>query len=124
MIRFSARALAALLALSLAIFAAPAGALPGFYVSKKSDKLAAHTTHLIVVRKGDVSVVTIAADYEGPLSPFAWVLPVPGDVTLERVKTLKMEYVDRVEKLTAPRFHEFWETDPCDPEKVAAQAEK
>jgi hypothetical protein len=93
-------------------------------VSKKSDKLAAHTTHVIVVRKGDVSAVTIAADYEGPLQPFAWVLPVPADVTLERVKTLKMEYVDSVEKLTAPRFHEFWETDPCDPEKVEQEWER
>jgi hypothetical protein len=124
MSRFKTPALAVLVALSLALSAGTASALPGFYVGKKNDKLVAHTAHVIIVRKGDVSVVTVAPDYEGPLSPFAWVMPVPGDVTMERVKTLKMEYVDRVEKLTAPRFHEFWETDPCDPEKVEQEWER
>jgi hypothetical protein len=92
-----------------------ADALPGVYVGKNTDKLIAHTAHVVVVKKGDTTVVSYAPDYEGPLVPFAWVVPVPSDVTLERVKTLKMEYVDRVEKLTAPRFHEFWEMDPCEP---------
>lgn len=121
MIRSLARALAVLAAVSAASSAA---ALPGFYAGKKNDKIVNHTTHVVIVRKGDLSVVTVAPDYEGPLSPFAWVMPVPGDVTIERVKTLKMEYVDRVEKLTAPRFHEFWETDPCDPEKVEQEWER
>jgi MYXO-CTERM domain-containing protein len=32
----------------------------------------------------------------------------------DRVVTLKREFVDHVNVLSAPRFHEFWEQDPCD----------
>jgi MYXO-CTERM domain-containing protein len=112
MIRTKLRA-AALLSVLLSPMAA--AALPGLYVGKQNDKLVAHTTHVVVLKSGQTSVVSYTPDYEGPLVPFAWVVPVPGDVTLERIKTLKMEYVDRLEKLTAPRFHEFWEMDPCEP---------
>jgi hypothetical protein len=114
MIRNKLRA-AALLIASTALLSPAASALPGLYVGKNPDKLLAHTAHVIVMKNGETSVVSYTPDYEGPLVPFAWVVPVPSDVTLERVKTLKGEYVDRVEKLTAPRFHEFWEMDPCEP---------
>src|SRR6185295_3452664 len=42
-------------------------------------------------------------------------LVVPPDVTTEHVMTLKREFVDRLDQVSAPRFHEFWEQDPCDP---------
>src|SRR5690606_4010081 len=50
-----------------------------------------------------------------PIEDFALVMVVPGDVTAERVATLKRDFVDRVDKLTAPRFHDFYEPDPCEP---------
>jgi hypothetical protein len=43
---------------------------------------------------------------------------VPADVTADHVTTLKREYVDRVDSISAPRFHEYWEQDPCDPGPV------
>jgi MYXO-CTERM domain-containing protein len=122
MVRF--KALALLTALSALLLTLHAQALPGFYVAKNKEKVAADTGHVVILEKNGLTAVTIALDYEGPLAPFAWVLPVPSDVTTERIKTLKMEYVDRVEKLTAPRFQEFWETDPCDPEKVQQEWER
>ena len=67
------------------------------------------------MRKGEMSAVSVQADYDGPLDPFALVLTVPTDVTLERVHTLKRDFVDRIEQMSAPRFHEFWEMDPCEP---------
>ena len=54
-------------------------------------------------------------DYEGPLEGFAMVLLVPADVTVDKVTTLKRDFVDRLDSLSAPRFHEYWEQDPCDP---------
>lgn len=57
-------------------------------------------------------------DYQGPVTPFALVTVVPSDVDAERVATLKREYVDRVDVISAPRFSEFWEMDPCEPGKA------
>ncbi len=91
--------------------------MPGFYAGKGAEKRLVRSSHIVVARKGDASVVTVKPDYEGPLTPFAMVLAVPGDVTLERVSTLKREFVDRLDEMTAPRFHEFWEMDPCEPGK-------
>ncbi|MBN1610616.1 MAG: DUF2330 domain-containing protein [Polyangiaceae bacterium] len=94
-----------------------AAAFPGFIVGKSDAKRSIHTGQIVIMRKGDTSVVTVMADYEGPLDSFALVVVVPPDVTEERIKTLKRDFVDRVDQISAPRFHEFYETDPCDPEK-------
>lgn len=106
------------IALAVALGAPTATALPGFYVGKGSAKRINQSTHVVIMRKGAQSVVSVMPDYEGPLTPFAFVMPVPSDVTMDRVKTSKREYVDRVENMTAPRFHEFWEMDPCEPGKA------
>jgi hypothetical protein len=100
---------------TLVCFALPAGAFPGFFIGKGSAKRQAHATHIVVMKKGDLTAVSVMPDYDGPLDPFAVVIAVPGDVTLEAVKTIKREFVDRIEQMSAPRFHEFWEMDPCEP---------
>lgn len=106
-----------LLKLVLLVLLSPVSALalPGFYVGKNGEQRNANSTHIVIMRKGDLSAVTVMPDYQGPLEPFAFVLAVPADVTPEQVKVLKRNYVDRLEQMTAPRFHEFWEMDPCEP---------
>ncbi len=103
-----------LAALALAAsLASPASAFPGAFVGK-SETPNATSTHVVLMRKGDTSVVTVMPDYQGAIEPFVLVMPVPGDVTLDRVRTLKREVVDRLDRLTAPKFHEFWEMDACE----------
>lgn len=63
-------------------------------------------------------------DYQGPLSKFAVIIPVPDDVEADHVTTLRRIYVDRVSQLSAPKFAEFWEMDPCDPEKLEQDWER
>lgn len=92
-----------------------AAAFPGFIAGKGGEKAVVHSTHAVIMERGDRSVVTVMADYEGPIEDFALVMVVPEDVTAERVATLKRDFVDRVDKLTAPRFHDFYEPDPCEP---------
>ena len=104
--------------------AAPALAFPGFLASKKSTDIKIHSTQVVVMKKGNATAVSVMADYEGPLEPFAMVLVVPADVTAERVTTLKREYVDRIDSISAPRFHEYWEQDPCDPGPVEQEWER
>jgi MYXO-CTERM domain-containing protein len=94
--------------------ASVAGAFPGFMAGKKSAPVV-HETHIVMLKKGNVTAVTVMPDYQGSLEPFALVLAVPADVTADRVVTLKREFVDHADTLSAPRFHEFWEQDPCDP---------
>ncbi len=98
--------------------AAPAHAFPGFLASKTKSDIKVNSTQVVLMKKGNTTAVTVMSDYEGSLEPFAMVLVVPGDVTAERVTTLKREYVDRVDAISAPRFHEYWEQDPCDPGPV------
>ena len=108
------RVLSWLVSLCVAAVALPAAGLPGFYIGKGTQKRHAYSTHIVVLQKGELSSVSVMTDYDGPLDAFALVLAVPPDVTLEKVKTLKREYVDRVDQMSAPRYHEFWEMDPCD----------
>jgi MYXO-CTERM domain-containing protein len=93
----------------------PAAAFPGFFASKKQEPIKTYSTQIAVMKRGPDTVVSVMPDYEGPIEPFAMVLLVPADVTIENVTTLKRDFVDRLDALSAPRFHEYWEQDPCDP---------
>jgi hypothetical protein len=105
----------AALTLGLVTSASPALALPGFIAGKGDTARVSNATQVVLLQKGDHTVVTVWADYEGPLDRFALVLPVPADVELDEVKTLKRDSVDHLDEISAPRFHEFWEKDPCEP---------
>ncbi|HTQ04610.1 MAG TPA: DUF2330 domain-containing protein [Polyangiaceae bacterium] len=100
-------------ALLLAL-AAPARAFPGLLVAKDGAERALSATTVVLMRYGGFSVVTLSAEYEGPLAPFAFVIPVPADVRANAVKTVRHGLLGRVEAVTAPRFHAFYEQDPCD----------
>lgn len=110
--------------LAAALFAWPSQAFNGFLAGSKGEKPLVHTTQVVVMTKGDSTALTVMPDYEGPIEAFAIVMVVPGDVTAESVRTLKREFVDRVDLLTAPRFHEFWEQDPCDQGPVEQEWER
>lgn len=114
----------ATLVLAVSAVPRPAAALPGFFASKTQEPLKAHSTQIALMKRGADTVVSIMPDYEGPLEGFALVLLVPADVTLEKVTTLKRDFIDRLDALSAPRFHEYWEQDPCDPGPVEQEWER
>ena len=105
-------------ACSLLAAATPASAFPGFLTSKTGAEIKVNSTQIVLMKKGNQTAVSVMSDYQGAIEPFAMVLVVPADVTAERVTTLKREYVDRIDAISAPRFHEYWEQDPCDPGPV------
>src|SRR5690606_23390411 len=104
-------------AVALLLSVDTARALPGFFATK-GDTATSGTTHVVLMMNGSETVVSVATDYKGPTEPFALVLPVPSDVELKDVVTLKRHSLERLDELTAPRFHEFWEMDPCEEGKV------
>ncbi|HVU02023.1 MAG TPA: DUF2330 domain-containing protein [Polyangiaceae bacterium] len=100
-----------------------AEAFPGFfaYQGQKPGNL---STQVVLMKRNDTTVVSVMPDYQGDLKPFAVVLPVPDDVKVADVKTLRRDFVDRVDQISAPRFHEFWEMDPCDGDKREQEWER
>ncbi|HEX2730745.1 MAG TPA: DUF2330 domain-containing protein [Polyangiaceae bacterium] len=102
-----------------------AHALPGFFAGKDAATRVSRSTQVVVMNKDDINVVSVMTDFDGPNQPFAFVMPVPKDVSLSQVKTLKRASVERLDELTAPRFHEFWEKAPCEegkPEQIWEQS--
>jgi hypothetical protein len=93
-------------------------AFPGLFAGKDGAQRISRSTQVVVMMNGEDKVVSVMPDYQGPMQTFVVVLPVPADVQLKDVKTLKRADVERLEQLTAPRFHEFWEKDPCEPGKT------
>lgn len=110
-----ARALGLSAAAALMLSSSAALAFPGLFVGKGDERRINHVTHVVVAKSEGDTVVSVWPDYEGPLDSFAVVLPVPSDVKLSNVETLKRDVIDRLDEITAPRFHEFWEMDPCEP---------
>ncbi len=101
-----------------------AQAFPGFFVGKDDQARTSTSAHVVVMHRDQRTVVTVMTDYDGPSQEFALVMPLPEDVSMDHVTTLKRDFVSRLDQLTAPRFHEFWEMDPCEPGKTEQEWER
>jgi len=101
-----------------AVWVAPAreaGAFCGFFVAGGDAKLTNNASQVVLMRKGNRTVMTMSNSYQGPPENFAMVVPVPVVLQKENVKTLPADVFDRVDSLSAPRLVEYWEQDPCQP---------
>jgi hypothetical protein len=91
----------------------PASAFCGFFVSGSDQKLVNSASQVVLMRKGNRTVMTMSNNYQGPPADFAMVVPVPVVLKKEQVKTLPPTIFQHIEQLTAPRLVEYWEQDPC-----------
>src|SRR5262249_13052498 len=85
----------------------------GFFVAGSGAKLTNNASQVVLMRKGNRTVMTMSNDYQGPPDAFAMVVPVPVVLQKKDVKTLPMDVFDKVDSLSAPRLVEYWEQDPC-----------
>src|SRR5262245_30578258 len=92
-----------------------AAAFCGFFVAGNDAKLTNNASQVVLMRKGNRTVMTMSNNYQGPPESFAMVVPVPVVLHKEDVKTLPADVFDRVDSLSAPRLVEYWEQDPCNP---------
>jgi hypothetical protein len=90
-----------------------ANAFCGFYVSGADTKLFNNATHVVLMREGTRTVLSMQNNYQGPPSDFAMVVPVPVVLQKENVKTLEKAVFEHIDQLSAPRLVEYWEQDPC-----------
>jgi hypothetical protein len=97
------------------LWARPAAAFCGFFVAGSDAKLTNNASQVVLMRKGNRTVMTMSNNYQGPPESFAMVVPVPVVLHKQDVKTLPFDVFDRVDSLSAPRLVEYWEQDPCAP---------
>src|SRR6187399_1472229 len=90
-----------------------AGAFCGFFVAGSDAKLTNNASQVVLMRKGNRTVMTMSNNYQGPPENFAMVVPVPVVLQEDNVKTLPAAIFDKVDQLAAPRLVEYWEQDPC-----------
>ncbi len=111
----SLRALLAAWLLLVPLAGTARAAFPGLIVARDGQLPRVPVTHVTVLRRNPVAVVTVFAEVESAPVPLAIALPVPADVRVADLRTVKRDLLDRLDKLTGPRFHAFYEQDPCDP---------
>jgi hypothetical protein len=102
-----------LVAVALTLVVGRADAFCGFFVSGADQKLYNNASHVVLLRKGNHTVMTMSNTYKGPPSDFAMVVPVPVVLQKKQVKTLHADVFRHIDELTAPRLVEYWEQDPC-----------
>ncbi len=103
----------------VALPAAPAHAFCGFFVAGSDAKLTNNASQVVLMRKGNRTVMTMSNNYQGPPESFAMVVPVPVVLHKEDVRTLPADVFDHIDSLSAPRLVEYWEQDPCAPPRSA-----
>jgi hypothetical protein len=107
------QAATAALVLGTTLLAADAGAFCGFFVSGADAALSNNASQVVLLRKGNHTVLSMSNNYKGPPQDFAMVVPVPVILQKDQVKTLSADVFKRVDQLSAPRLVEYWEQDPA-----------
>src|SRR6266852_8117014 len=110
---------ALLLAFALTAAAPRAHAFCGFFVGKADAQLFNKSSQVALVRDGDRTVLTMSNDYQGPLSEFALVVPVPSVLTREQIHIGDRKLLERLDAYSSPRLVEYTDPDPCEVRAVA-----
>ena len=103
---------------------ATAHAFCGFYVANGDQRLVNDATQVVLMRAGTRTVLSMQNHYQGPPEAFAMVVPVPVVLHEGDVKTLPPEVFAHIDQLGAPRLVEYWEQDPCSPQRELEELEK
>ncbi len=85
----------------------------GFYVGKADTKLFNKASKVAIMRDGNRTVITMANDFQGALTEFATVIPVPVVLEEEQIHVTENAILDHLDAYTAPRLVEYFDEDPC-----------
>ena len=90
-----------------------AAAFCGFYVGKADTSLYNRASQVVMVRSGPRTVISMMNDYQGELSEFALVVPVPTVLEKGQVHIGDRELFRHLDAYSAPRLVEYYDADPC-----------
>lgn len=102
-----------MVAIATVTFSSPAFAFCGFYVTKADTSIYNKTSQVAIARSGDRTVLTMANDFQGDVSDFAMVVPVPVVLDEKQVTVANSTILDRLDAISAPRLVEYFDEDPC-----------
>ena len=85
----------------------------GFYVAKADASLFNNKSEVILVRDGLHNVITMSSDYQGNLSDFAMVVPVPVTLKESDVKIVERNIFQVLNDYSAPRLVDYYDANPC-----------
>ena len=105
-------------ALSIAFLPVPAAAFCGFFVGKADTKLFNEASQVILVRDGNRTVISMRNDFQGDLSEFALVVPVPVVLLKSQIHVGDPKIFERIDAYSAPRLAEYFDPNPCEADKV------
>jgi hypothetical protein len=115
--------LVALAMLSLVAFGStPASAFCGFYVGKADAKLFNEASQVILVRDGNRTVISMRNDFQGDLSEFALVVPVPAVLQKSQIHIGDPKTFERIDAYSAPRLAEYFDPNPCEVDRQKLRA--
>ena len=111
------------LALFVALASPPAQSFCGFYVGKADASLFNEASQVIVVRRDNRTVISMANDYRGELTEFALVVPVPQVLERGQIRIGERRLFERIDAYSAPRLAEYFDPDPCARAKIAGRVD-
>lgn len=85
----------------------------GFYVAQANSKLFNKSSQIILARDGQRTTVSMSSDYEGKLSEFAMVVPVPVVLKKRDIKTIDKSLFEKFDSYSAPRMAKYYDQAPC-----------
>ena len=85
----------------------------GFYVSKADGALKNKTSQVILVRDGNLNVITMYNDFKGNLKDFAMVVPVPVVLQKNDIKVVDQSIFNTLNEYSKPRLVEYYDQNPC-----------
>lgn len=113
--RLGSRILGTGVGLLALIASGAASAFCGFYVAKADTDLFNNASKVVIARHDGRTVISMANDYEGDLTEFAMVVPVPQILEREQIHVTENALIEHLDAYTAPRLVEYHDPDPCRP---------
>src|SRR5215831_11899694 len=90
-----------------------ADAFCGFYVGKADARLFNEASQVIMVRDGERTVISMRNDFQGELTDFALVVPVPAVLQKSQIHVGDPKIFERIDAYSAPRLAEYFDPNPC-----------
>lgn len=87
----------------------------GFFVAKADAKLFNNRSEIILVRDGNRTVITMSNDFEGSITDFAMVVPVPVVLREDQIRVVDRTIFDQLDAYSGPRLVEYYDSNPCTP---------
>lgn len=92
---------------------ASAQAFSGFYIGKTDARLLSKTSKVVVSRKDNRTVLTLASNFSGAVNDFAFILPVPTVIRASQARVTDNALIEQLDAYTAPRLVEYYDESPC-----------